>query len=108
MESIRTPIYLITVFSKCEPDERYGYNLGSTRTVGFRHSFEDAAETVETNMCDIWEYCYDYACIEEVDPCLYPTAENKWFYEYDRGKDRYIEKPLPPILKTACVIGGIG
>lgn len=104
----QSPIYLITVFTKCEPDERWGYNIGSSRTVGFRHSLEDAMETVETNMCDIWEYCYDYACIEELDPCLYPFAEERWFYEYDRGKGRYVEIDEPVILKDRGPIGGIG
>ncbi len=108
MSLIKSPIYLITVFSKCEPDERWGYNIGSSRTVGFRHSLEDAMETVETNICDIWERCYDYACIEEIEPYLYPIVENRWFYEYDAGKDRYEQKDIPVVLKTHCPIGGIG
>ena len=29
-------IYLITVFDKLEPDERYGMSLGCTRSVGWR------------------------------------------------------------------------
>ena len=101
------PIYLITVFSKCEPDERWGYNIGSSRTVGFRHSLEDAIETVETNMCDIWEYCYGYACIEEIEPCLYPECHERWFYEY-RGKDRYVQIDEPAFMKYRGPIGCIG
>ena len=54
-------IYLITVFDKCEPKEKpWEYTLGSTRSVGWRPTFEMAEEVVKTNMCDIWEYCYDY------------------------------------------------
>jgi hypothetical protein len=101
-------IYLITVFDKCEPDARWGYNLGATRSVGFRWTLEDAMETVEMNMCDIWEYCYDYACIEELNCALYPYAEERWFYEFDRGTGRYHEIDEPAILKGHGPIGGIG
>ena len=104
----QTPIYLITTFSKLEPDERWGYNLGYTRSVGFRHTFESAREVVETNMCDIWEYSYDYACIEELDPCLYPYAENRWFYKYNKEKGGYEAIDEPTILKHCGSIGGIG
>ena len=101
-------IYLITVFSKCEPDKRWGCNLGSTRSVGFRYSFELAEETVKTNMCDIWEYCYDYACIEELGCKLYPLADERWFYKYNQENGRYEEIDEPVILKGYMPIGGIG
>lgn len=103
-----SPIYLITVFDKCEPDERFGYKLGCTRSVGFRYSFELAEEVVKTNMCDIWEYSYDYACIEELVPCLYPWAEERWFYKFNREKGGYEEIDEPVILKNRGPIGGIG
>lgn len=101
-------IYLITVFDKCEPDERWGYKLGSTRSVGFRWTLEDAMETVETNMGDIWEYSYDYACIEELNGALYPWAEERWFFKYDRKSGRYKQIDEPVILKNRGPIGGIG
>lgn len=101
-------IYLITVFSKCEPEERWGFNIGSTRSVGFRWTLKDAVETVETNMCDIWEYCYDYACIEELNDALYPWAEERWFYKFNRETGRYEEIDEPAILKGHGPIGGIG
>lgn len=101
-------IYLITVFDKCEPDARWGYNLGDTRSVGWRPTLEMAVETVETNMCDIWECCYNYACIEELDHSLYPCANNRWFYKYNRETGRYVEIDDPVILKDRGPIGGIG
>ena len=55
-------IYLITVFDKCEPDERWGYDLGCRRSVGFRWTLEDAIDTVESNMCDIWDSCATTSC----------------------------------------------
>lgn len=101
-------IYLITVFDKCEPDPHWDYILGDTRSVGWRPTLEMAVETVEKNMCDIWEYCYDYACIEELDYSLYPWANNRWFYKYNRETGRYEEIDEPHILKGHGPIGGIG
>lgn len=109
MEKLPTDfIYLITTFDKLEPDERYGYSLGSTRSVGFRYSFELAEEVVKTNMCDIWEYCYDYACVEELAPCLYPDAERRWFYKYNREINGYEPIEEPDFMHHHGPIGGIG
>lgn len=101
-------IYLITVFSKCEPDSRWGYNIGSSRSVGWRPTFEMAEETVKRNTCDIWEYCYDYACIEELDYGLYPFAKERWFYKYNQATGCYEEMDEPVFLKGRGNIGGIG
>ena len=102
-------IYLITVFTKCEPDkEPWNYTLGSTRSVGWRPTFEMAEETVKNNVCDIWEYCYDYACIEELDYGLYPFAEERWFYKFNRKTGHYEEIDEPAILRGHGPIGGIG
>ena len=102
-------IYLITVFEQCEPwKEPYNYILGDVRSVGWRPTLEMAVETVESNMCDIWEYCYDYACIEELDHSLYPYARERWFYKYNKKTGRYEEIDEPVILKGHGPIGGIG
>ena len=101
-------IFLITVFTKCESDQRFGAKLGSRRSVGFRHSFEWAEEVVKTNMCDIWEYCYDYACIEELGPELYPYHQSRKFYKYNRTINGYEEIEEPECLSGYIPIGGIG
>ena len=101
-------IFLITVMDKCEPHELWEYDLGCTRSVGFRYSFELAEEVVKTNMCDIWEFCYEYACIEELQPCLYPDAVKRWFYKYNERIDGYEEIDEPVFLKHHGPIGGIG
>ena len=101
-------IYLITVFDKCEPDPRWDYNLGTTRSVGWRPTLEMAFETVVKNMCDIWETCYEYAWIEELDYGLYPWANQRWFFKYNHKTGRYDEIDEPVILKGRGPIGGIG
>lgn len=108
-EMQKQKIYLITVFDRCEPYSRWGYHLGDTRSVGFRYSFELAEEVVKNNMCDIWEYCYrDYACIEELGCELYPYAQERWFYKYNRDINGYEEIEEPVFLKDHGPIGGIG
>lgn len=40
-------------------------------------------------MCDIFEYCYEYAVIEELEPYLYPKRKNVWWYKWDNEKEQY-------------------
>lgn len=102
-------IFLITVFEKCEPSEKWYTDLGCTRSVGFRYTFEEAEEVVRNNMCDIWETCYHYACIEEISPMLYPHCENSYYYKYNKDIDGYEKIEAPELLKERHFpIGGIG
>lgn len=102
------PIYLITTFEKCEYEHHYGAFLGDSRSVGFRYTLEEAEEVVRKNMCDIWEHCYQYACIEELSCELYPDARERWFYEYNHEIDGYVAIDEPAVLKHYAPIGGIG
>lgn len=61
----------------------------SRRTPGFCSSLENAKTVVEENKVDIFETIYLYAVIEEIGPYLYPTAENSWWYKWDKEKERY-------------------
>lgn len=102
-------IYLVTVFEKCEFDRNWGADLGSTRSVCFTHSLEEAEKIVENNTCDIWEYTYDFACIEELGVELYPIPHERWFYEYntDRGGYDAIDEPFY-LSSSVSSIGAIG
>lgn len=102
------PIYLITVFEKCEYEHHYGAFLGDSRSVGFRYTLEKAEEIVKKNTCDIFEGCYYYACIEELGCELYPHSYKRWFYEYNPEIDGYTEIPEPAVLTHYSPIGGIG
>ena len=64
------------------------------RTPGFRYSLKEAKEVVEKNICDIFEYCYKYAVIEELEPYLYPERRNVWWYKWDNEKNSIV------LLKT--------
>lgn len=105
----RSHIYLVTVFEKCEYDSKWGADLGSTRSVCFTHSLEEAGQIVKTNMCDIWEYTYDLACIEELGTELYPIPHERWFFGYNEKSGRYepIDEPFY-LSGRKSAIGAIG
>lgn len=99
MVSENTPIYLITTMTELKPDERFMADVGRTRAVAFYFSLSDAFETVINNAGDIWETCYDYAVIEEVEPGLYPYGHNRWFFKYDINTGLYNLIDEPDFIK---------
>lgn len=101
-------IFLVTTFEKHEPGECFGADLGDIRTPCYRFTFESAEEVVKKNGVGIWETCYNYACIEEIEPCLYPDVKSRKFYKYNREINGYEEFDPPEYLKRLAVIGGIG
>ena len=102
-------IFVITVFEKCEPNDKWYADTGCTRSPCFRPTFELAEEVVKTNMCDIWETCYNYACIEEISQMLYPHCESIHYYKYNKDIDGYEKIEAPKLLKDQYLpIGGIG
>lgn len=101
MDNKEKPIYLITTFTKLEPnaENKFFPNFGSTRAVAFYYSFFDAYTTVKYNNCDMWETCYDYAVIEELLPGMYPLGESRWFFKYNRTIDSYEPIGEPDFMK---------
>ena len=96
-------IFVITTFEKC-----CQLTLGSRRSPCFKYSMEEAEEIVKANIGDIWEGCYDYACIEEIEEGLYPIGIERKFYKYNRDINQYEEIPEPEYVKCIATIGGIG
>lgn len=100
------PIYTVTTLSKIEMTDLGIADTGSTRTPCFYHTLKDAKFTVENNACDIWEYCYQYAVIEEVDVGCYPYCGKRWFYKWEKDKNekyyggRYVSIDTPEELKN--------
>lgn len=80
-------LYIITViYSKDE------VNINGIRTVGIYTSLEKAKNVVVNNHLDIWEHCYNYACIEVVNSNeLYPIPEKQIFYKYRKENMKYIQ-----------------
>ena len=100
-------IFLITTFERCEPGVD-GYIFGDKRSVGYQFSFELADAMVRTNVCDIWESCYDYACIEEYGPYMYPDCIDRWLYKYNRETGEYESILIPEWMEYVGNIGEMG
>lgn len=79
-------VFFITTIDVMEKDDK---GVFSWRTPCFRYSLEEAKNVVEKNICDIFEYCYEYAVIEELEPYLYPERRNVWWYKWDKEKEQY-------------------
>lgn len=96
-----SPIYTITTIERLEFDENYYCKHGDIRCVGFYYDKESAEEAVKENCCDIWEYLYDYAVIEQTPPGVYGTSSSgyeRWFYKFNQEIKRY-----EPITEPECV-----
>ena len=87
-------IYTVTTMTKLEQDLGWP-RFGNTRLVAWYEKFDDAEKCVIYNDGDIWETCYDYAVIEEVEQGLYPYCKNRWFYKFNERSKGYrnIEEP---------------
>lgn len=59
------------------------------RCVGYFKNFEKAEKAVLDNACDIWETCYDYAVIENVEEGLYQYDQNSVWYKWDDLDEEY-------------------
>lgn len=99
------PIYTVTTLSKIELTDLGIVDTGDTRTPTFYHTLKDAKYIVENNVGDIWECCYQYAVIEEVDIGVYPDCIKRWFYKWEIDETekhyggRYVPIDVPEELK---------
>ncbi len=104
-------IFVVTVFEKYEPadhdNDNYSVCIGSNRSPCFKHTFKEAEEVVLNNIGDIWETCYDYAVIEEINCQIYPRHKTHKFYKYNREIGGYEAIEELEYLKR-MTLGGIG
>lgn len=97
-------IYTITACTKLESDEKGWPYFGSMRVLGWYEEFSDADEALRENVLDIYEYTYNYAVIEWVEPGLYPNIIDRQFYQWDPVKKGYRPITEPKFMKHFCNI----
>ena len=103
-------IFFITVFEALK-EVRKSIRTGepimrrSNRVWGWFENFEDAVEIIENNISDIWEYCYEYAMIEEVPAGLYSFPRQEWWWKWEGGETgKYIPTTRPEDFEqTVCM-----
>ena len=54
------------------------------------------------------DYIYLITVFDKLDYGLYPWAEERWFYKYNRETGRYEEIDEPVFIKDRGPVGGIG
>jgi len=69
------------------------------RTWGWFSKFEDAEDVVLNNITDIFEYSYNYACIEEVVEGMGLENIVKQWYHAIYDVDKINEGPYPEVVK---------
>lgn len=96
-------IYTILVMTDLTFDKQTKFpKFGCERLVGWYSEFEDVYSSVRSNNLDINETCYRYALIEECKEGLYNPAFRRWWFEYDKEKDKYFEIDEPKFVKGFC------
>ena len=52
----------------------------------------------------MWEYLYDYAVVEEMEPGIHPDVKNRWFFKFDREKNGFFRMDEPEEFAHYCNI----
>lgn len=95
-------MFFITCFSKMEKDDKGWFNGGAQRTFGFKETFEEAEYCLNNNVCDMYEFLYTYAVIEEMYPAIHPYVENETWYKWDNEKKGFFRIEKPKETNNVC------
>lgn len=97
-------MYFITCFEKTAYDHLGWPDMGSTRTFGFFSNKEEAFKALHLNYCDMWEYLYNYAVVEEIDYGIHPPVLSRQFFKYDNKRNGFFEIDEPKEFKNCTNI----
>ena len=93
-------MYFITCLEKDGNEMKNGKpDYGDTRTFGYEETYEEAERALNRNVCDMHEFLYSFAVIENIPEGKINTEkeeeENRTWFEYEKDKDGFfkIEKP---------------
>ena len=77
-------------------------DYGSRCIPGWYTDLETCKKAVEENWSDLWETCYDYACIEMCEEGLAKPGILVGWYKYDRKSNRYLPIATPKFDIHTC------
>ena len=95
-------IYTILVFTKLKKYKCGLSDFGDQRLVGYYKDKNKAILNVKNNSCDIFETCYHYALVEEVEEGLYNPAINRWLFKFNLESGQYEQIEEPAFMKHEC------
>lgn len=86
---------IYTIFTCEKLEDSFPDNYGASCVPGWYADLDECRKAVINNRDDIWECCYDYACIEKIDEGLYNVDSWCEWYHYDikTGKYELIKRP---------------
>lgn len=103
-EDNRPSMFFITCFEKVGLDKLGWLDTGAERVFGFVRSFREAKDDLNNNNCDMHEYLYNYAIVEEMKPCIHPEVINAWYFKWDEEKNGFFEIEKPKEFDHFCNI----
>lgn len=69
---------------RTKKDQKEYFTIVERRTWGWVHDFKTADECIRTNMCDLYEGCYNMIVIEKVPEHLVVNVPAKeWWYKWE-------------------------
>ena len=89
------PYYFITVFNRLDLDKKGWPDTGEMRLCGFFSDKDMAYKVVRENWTNIWEMCYNYAAIEEINEGILNSTGNRQFFKYNSENGTYEEIDEP-------------
>jgi hypothetical protein len=101
-------IFTMIVFCLNEAGDDWSYSLSTNgtryktlgdRVWGWQEKFEDAEEVILNNITDIFEYTYNYACIEEVEQGPIASCVVKQWYKAIFDVTKMETGPYPEVIK---------
>lgn len=92
-------MFFITCFQKCELASDKFPKIGATRTFGYFPTKDLAEEALRSNSCDMYEYLYSYAVLEEIPEGIHPICNNRAFFRFDPDKNGYFPIEEPKIFE---------
>ena len=69
----------------------------------YKETLEEAEYALNNNTCDMFEFLYEYAVIEEMGPYIHPDVEQEIWFKWDNEKKGFLYKQQE-IFKTTEAI----
>lgn len=89
------PNYFITCFQKITTSELGWLDAGDQRVFGYYDNFQSAEDALNENRCDMHEYLYKFALVEEIGQGIHPEVTARWFFTYDKDMRGFFETKEP-------------
>jgi len=89
-------MFYITCFEKIEINKNDWTDIGAQRTFGYYSDKATTFKAVKENWCDLFEYLYEYAVIENIPEGIHPMCEERWFFKFNQKTREFepIEEPI--------------